>query len=139
MMHQHFQIQVNNAIAAQMILHEYDFVCGGTKLNLHGSDRLLHLALLLKSYECPLIVERTPYDVGLAESRRIAVLNQLADLGIVVPPERVVIGVSPAIPLRGVEAELIYRNILKQSENGGYQQGQGSGTNGSATGPLVPR
>src|SRR5262249_34528062 len=61
MMHQAFQTQVNNGIAAQIILYDYDFVCGHAKLNLRGSDRLWQIAQMWMSYNYPLIIPRPPY------------------------------------------------------------------------------
>jgi hypothetical protein len=150
MMHQHFQIHVNNGVAARMILYDFDFACGTDKLNVHGLDRLHRLTRLLGSYPYPLVVERTPYAPGLAEARRLVVVNLLAEHGIPIPPERVVIGPSLALPLRGVEAEIINYNLMLQTRNrgivlgtgitgsttgaGGGGSGSGTGTSGSGTG-----
>jgi hypothetical protein len=125
LVYQHFQTQVNNGIAARMTLHEYDFVCGGDKLNLRGHDELRYLSQFWRSHNYPLVIERTPYAPGLAEKRRAGVLQHLAELGIGVPPDLVVIGVPSAIPLRGFEAELIYQNLYLQTLNRGSLPGQG--------------
>jgi hypothetical protein len=121
-----------------MVLYDYDFVCGGAELNLRGGDRLQQLATMCKSQAYPVIIERTPYDSSLGEARRVVVLNRLSALGIAMPPERVVIGVPLAIGLSGTEAVIIYRNLLRQTENSGYlgQQGQGSGF-GAGQGSVI--
>jgi hypothetical protein len=136
MMHDHFQIQVNNGIAARMVLHEYDFICGTEKLNLRGSDHLRQISQFWRSCNYPLIIERT-YAPGLAQARRTAVLKLLADQGIGVPPELVVIGPSPAVPLRGLEAEFIYKNLIQQTQNRGNVPGQ-SAFPGGGTSVAIP-
>jgi hypothetical protein len=127
-LHDNMQTQVNNGIAARMMLYDYDFVCGGTSLNVRGNDRLYQVAQFWKSYDYPLIVERTPYNVALAEGRRAAVLSQFAEMGLNVSPERVLIGAPMANGLRGPEAVLIYRNLLEQTQSRGITRGgQGGG------------
>src|SRR5262249_18119197 len=127
LMHQAFQTQVDNGIAARMVLHDYDFVCGTDKLNLRGGDHLGQVAHIWRQYNYPLIIERTPYSTGLADKRRAAVLSHLAERGMAVPPELVVIGPAVAIPLRGFEAELIYQNLVQQIQMRGNLPPQGGG------------
>jgi hypothetical protein len=135
MMYQAFQIQVDNGIAARMILRDYDFVCGREKLNSRGGDYLRQIVHFWKSCSYPLTIERTPYAPGLAQARRLAVLSQLAEEGISIPPELVVVGGPLTLPLRGLEAEIIYQNLLQQSQNRGYLLGGGQGQtqSGSST------
>jgi hypothetical protein len=139
MMHDAFQTQVTNGVAAQMTLHDFDFVCGGDKLNLRGSDHLLHIAQFWRAHNYVLTIERTPHAPVLAEKRRTAVMNYLAERGIIVPPELVVVGPSPSLPLRGFEAELLFTNLMQQIQNRGIilPQGGSSGTVlGQGTGGL---
>jgi hypothetical protein len=130
--YRHFQTQVNNGIAAHMVLHDYDFICGGDKLNLRGRDELRYISQFWRANNYPLVIERTPYNPGLAEKRRAGVLQQLAELGIGVPAELVVIGAPTANPLRGFEAELIYQNLYLQTLNRGSLPGQGIISSGAA-------
>jgi hypothetical protein len=103
---------VANGQAAQMMLYEYDFVEGQPHLNLRGLDQLVKMAHLLAINPAPLVIERTPCYPGLAEARRVAILNELSHGNCPVPPERVVIGPSLTRGLTGPEADLEYRNFL---------------------------
>jgi hypothetical protein len=125
-----FQTQMANAAAARMTLYDFDFVAGGAQLNYRGQDRLRQIAGLLPYNQFPVVVERMPFAPGLAEARRMTILNELAA---VLPPERVVVGPPLAVPLRGVEATYIYRTLMTQTRNAGfpplyYGGGSASGT-----------
>jgi uncharacterized membrane protein YgcG len=136
----HGNVMVGNGEAARMVLFQYDFVDGQPQLNLRGHDQLMKIAHLLATNPAPLVVERTLCAPGLAEARRLVVLNELARCSGPVPPERVVVG--PPIPngLSGIEAELIYRNFLIQVRTEGSRvigvtgSGGGFGGGGSAGG-----
>jgi hypothetical protein len=111
--------EVANGEAARMVLHQYDFVEGSAQLNPRGKDQLARIAGYLPRNFFPIIVERTPETASLAESRRLVVLNELARGTFPVPPERVVIGPDLANGLKGIEAEIIYRNLLDQTRISG--------------------
>ena len=103
-----------------MSLHDYDFNCNTAQLNLRGKDRLLWIAGQMGHVHCPIVIERTPDAPGLAEMRRTTILNELtALLSVPVPPEMVVVGPPRAIPLNGVEAEILYFNLLQQTRGAG--------------------
>ena len=73
--------------------------------------------------------------IPLAEARRRAVLTEFAALGWLVPPERVVVGAPYGAPLNGIEAELIYQNLLQLTQSAGTVPGTGySSQTGSVTG-----
>jgi hypothetical protein len=129
----HFQIQVARGQAARMVLYRYDFVGNTAELNLHGRDQLAKIEGLLTSNPAPILIERTPDTPWLAEGRRLAVLRDLTANGLLVSPDRVVIGLPPAIGLGGVEAELIYQNLLNQTQTGGIRGGQTGTTSGTTT------
>jgi hypothetical protein len=110
---------VANGEAARMVLYHYDFEEGGVRLNQRGHDQLAKIACMLPANFFPVVIERTPELPGLAQARRMSVLQELAQGSFPVPPERVVVG-EPAVPgLRGVEAEVIYRNLLLQTRTSG--------------------
>jgi hypothetical protein len=123
----HYETHVANGAAARMTLYDYDFLRGGDQLNVRGKDRVRQLAALLELNPFPVVVERMPYAPGLAEARRRAVLAELAAVMPRVPAERVVIGPPIAVPLQGVEAELIYQNLLLQTGTVGNLPGTGAG------------
>ncbi|MCI0457427.1 MAG: hypothetical protein L0Z62_10700 [Gemmataceae bacterium] len=115
----HYERHVANGEAARMVLYHYDFVDCSPALNLRGRDRLAQLAPLLTHNPFPIVIERTPWDPALAEARRLAVLSELGAAPFAVPPERVVIGLPAANGLRGVEAEVINGNLMRQTRSYG--------------------
>jgi hypothetical protein len=116
------------------MLYHYDFIEGSDQLNEKGRDRLLRLAGLLCASPAPLVIERTLYAPGLDEARRLSVLNALGHISVAVPVERVVIGPAMARGLDGIEAELIYQNLLIQTQSGGTREGAGGGSVGGSAG-----
>jgi hypothetical protein len=131
--------QALNGVAARLMLYEYDFECGGEKLNLRGKDRLRQMGHWLNATPFALVVERTPYRPALAESRRQGILRELDAMGLQIVAERVVIGPSPAGQLTGVEAEILYHNLLQQTQSGPTLPPAGSTTTGvPATGFGTP-
>jgi hypothetical protein len=139
----HAETQIANAAAGRMVLYDYDFVPGKVELNDYGRSRVLRIAPLLTHTRLPVVVEWLPHAPGLAERRRLTVLTELAAVAGRVPPDRVVIGPSPSVPVQGPEAELIYQNLLQLTESAGTAPatgvrygpttggvGSGSGTSG---------
>jgi hypothetical protein len=114
----HFRTEVANGEAARMVLHHYDFDCDGKELNQRGKDHLAKIICMVPRNFFPIIVERTPLNPGLAEARRVAVLNELSRAAFPVPPERVLIGPPLSNSLSGVEALLVYQNLLQQTSAG---------------------
>jgi hypothetical protein len=123
---------VANGDAAHLVLYRFDFECASQALNLHGHDRLVLMAPLLLRTPFPLIIERTPDAPALAEARRLVVLNELAAAGVSIPPQRVVVGPAPAVGLSGLEAAIIYQNLLQQTEHAPTSPGLSGGTIGGA-------
>jgi hypothetical protein len=134
--------EVANGDAARMTLYHYDFQEGRAALTSRGKDQLAKITGLLPQNFFPIVIERTTDVPELAEARRRVVLGALAKGTFPVPPERVVIGIPTANGLNGVEAEIIYRTLKTQTENGGVISGQpgsliqgtGVGGFGGATG-----
>src|SRR5262249_4869184 len=106
---------------------------GGAALNLHGLDRLARIQALLPRTAFPLVIERTPGCPPLAEGRRAVVLNELALGPFPIPAERVVIGPPLALGQRGVEAGVLSRNLIIQTQSSGIPGG-GLGTGGASFG-----
>lgn len=107
---------------ARMVLYRQDFVEGTDELTPKGLERLAELAVLLPSTFAPLIIEHTPDDPQLAQRRRQAVFEGLRRVSIPVPQERIVVGTNRFPELRGVEAEVISRRLMKQTANGGPER-----------------
>jgi hypothetical protein len=134
----HYETHVANGVAARMTVYDYDFIRGGDQLNVRGKDRVRQIAALIALNPFPVVVERMPYAPALADARRRAVLAELAAVMPHVPVERVVVGPPVAVPLQGVEAELIYQNLLLQTGSAGVLPGTGAGpgTETSTTGTV---
>jgi hypothetical protein len=126
----HGRTEVANGDAARMVLYHYDFVEGGDELNPRGHYQLEKIAALLPQNFNPVIIEATPCAPGLDEARRIAVARALACGPFPVPAERVVVGRPIATPLQGMEAVIIYRNLLLNTESGGLRGGGGGASTG---------
>jgi hypothetical protein len=106
---------VANGEAAQMVLHDYDFVECGEQLNPRGLDQLARIVGLLAINHAPVVIDCHSCPPALAVGRRLAVLNALAQCPVPIPPERVIIGPALSHPLSGEEAVLIYSSLLSQT------------------------
>jgi hypothetical protein len=127
--------QVSNGEAARMVLYNFDFCDGGDTLNVRGKDKLAQIAAMMCRNPYPLVIERTPYDIRLGEARRVAVLNELAQCGLPIPRERVVVAAPIANGLNSLEAPIIGSNLLRQTTQQGATFGMGI-TGGFSTGGL---
>jgi hypothetical protein len=127
----HARTQVNNAQAARLVFFHYDFVDGTSQLNLRGQDKLAKLGMYLPTTFAPIVVERTPKEAGLDESRRLALVSALGRGSFPVPGERIVIGPPFATNgLSGPEQLGIYNNELRAISSGGAIAGGVSGLGG---------
>jgi hypothetical protein len=126
----HGRTQVANGLAAQQVFYAYDFVEETGRLNTRGQDKLARIAAELPASCHPVIVERTPANPALAESRRMTVLAELGKFPFPVPPERIVVGAPISIGLDGEEANVLYGNQLQFLRGGGAALGGGAGTAG---------
>jgi len=139
----HGRTQVANGLAARMVFYHFDFVDGTSQLNLRGQDKLAAVATVLPTTFFPVVIERTPAEPGLDQSRRLTLVNQLAQANFPVPAERVVIGPRIANGMTGVEALLIYQRQLSNLGSGGsiggnaassFVGGGGAGAGGAGLG-----
>ena len=58
-----------------LVFYHYDFVDGTSQLNARGQDKLAKLGMYLPTTFAPIVVERTPKEPGLDESRRLALVK----------------------------------------------------------------
>jgi hypothetical protein len=154
----HGRIQVANGEAARMVLYQYDFEEGTDRLNHRGRQQLAKIAAMMPENFNPLVIEWSPDAPALDEARRVAVLTELGRGPFPVVPERVVVGPPVAYGLQGVEAELVYQNLLQQTQSrgtllqpstgftsagligGGFGTGAGAGGAGAGGSPgTTPR
>ncbi len=130
----HARAMVAEAESARMVLYQCDFVEGTDRLTCYGRDHLARIACLLPRTFTTVIVERTVGAPDLDEARRLAVLNELGRAGVAVPAERVLVGPAIALGLAGQEAEMVYHNLLIQTQSGGTHAGAGGGSVGGSVG-----
>jgi hypothetical protein len=123
----HARAQVANGQAARMVFYHYDFVDGSSQLNTRGRDKLAAVAANLPTSFFPIMVERTPKEPGLDQSRKTVLLAELARGSFPVPAERVLIGPSIANGMSGFESLLIYGRQVQNLASGGAIGGGGVG------------
>jgi hypothetical protein len=128
-----------------MVLYHYDFVDGSDQLSPRGKYQLAKIAALLPQIFSPVIIEATADAPGMDEARRVAVVQELSRGPFPVPGERVVVGRPISVPLQGMEAERIYRNLLLNTESqglrstgGGVTAAGGIATGTTGSGVLAP-
>jgi hypothetical protein len=123
----HAQTQIGNGAAARMTFYHYDFVDGTSDLNTRGRDKLAAVAATLPSSFLPVVVERTPKEPGLDQSRKDVLLAELGRGSFPVPSERVLIGPPIAYGMTGYEAyNAIYPRQISNLQSGGAVGGAGA-------------
>jgi hypothetical protein len=113
-----FYVRENNemmkakASPHRFTLYRSDFLDGTSRLSPGGAARFNLMANRLRGWLGPLLIEWSPDQPGLAESRRTAVLALLQGGGLPVIPERVVIGPSPYPGTLGTDAANYYNTMI---------------------------
>jgi hypothetical protein len=138
LVHEHFNTQVGNAQAAQLILYRCDFAArdgASAKLSVYGQMRLKKMLHLLSTTPLPLMIEGELDNARLNTARKHQVLEEVARLSPApLDPERVII-VDPTGPgLDGFEAFDVYKSYLRNSATGGrLTRSPGAASNGSGS------
>jgi hypothetical protein len=109
------RMMVANGAAAKLVLFEYDFEPGESRLTSRGRDQLARLTAQLAASPYPLIIERTPNDPPLADARRAAVLAELAAGPLPIPADRVLVGMPIPRGMSGNDADIINSNALQRT------------------------
>jgi len=110
-----------------MVFYHYDFVDGTSQLNYRGRDKLAAVAATLPNSFLPVVVERTPREPGLDQSRKDVLLAELGRGSFPVPSERVLIGPPIAYGMTGYEAyNAIYPRQISNLQSGGAVGGAGA-------------
>ena len=117
--YEHGRIMAANATAARLVLYQFDFIEGTSELSPRGLDQLAKFTAQLAASPFPLLVERTPADPALAESRRYAVLARLARGPCPLPSDRVLVGVPTPNGMSGIDAHIIGSNSLTRTQGYG--------------------
>ncbi|MDB5350329.1 MAG: hypothetical protein JWN86_1576 [Planctomycetota bacterium] len=118
-LYDHGRTMVANGAAAKLVLFQFDFEEGTSRLNSRGQDQLARLAAQLAASPYPLIIERTPDRPALAESRRFAVLAALCAGPFPVTSNRVLVGAPIPTGLSGIDAQIIGANALERTKDYG--------------------
>jgi hypothetical protein len=141
----HFGVMKAKADPHRFTMYRSDFLPGTTRLSPSGAVRFNLIASRLPGWLGPVIIEGSPDEPGLAESRRLAVLATLAATGQAVIPERVVIGPSPYPGSIGTDSANNYNVMITRdlaapsayslSPTSNSVFGAGGGGGGGAGGP----
>lgn len=132
--------QMETGEAARLVLYHYDFVQDENGLTPRGKYQLAKMISMLSRCECSLVIQQTADEPELDEARRVAVLTELAQRGLSLSADRVIIGVPSVKGLQGIEAQSVNRNFQQNTESrGGSLRGSNSfdlsiGSSGSSSG-----
>jgi hypothetical protein len=110
-------IQVSKADTHRFTVYHTDFLPGTDRFSPVGASRFNLMYARLATWPGPIYVEWTPDQPELAEVRRRAILDTLAEAGSPMPAERVVIGPSTSPGAVGVEASGNYYNMIGRSQS----------------------
>jgi hypothetical protein len=96
----------------RFMLYRSDFLPGTNLLSPSGATRFNLMASRLPGWLGPVVIEWSPDEPGLAESRRAAVVATLLNAGLPIIPERVVIGPSIYPGTLGADAANYYNVMI---------------------------
>jgi hypothetical protein len=116
----------------KFVIYQYEWAADGTKLTPFGQEHLAKIAQGLPQVPFPVVIEPSADD-RVNESRRLAVLECLANCHVQIMPDRVVFGRSEAEGLYGDEAPGVAARMLSNRSSG---QGAGSMGGGGAISTL---
>ncbi|MFO0953971.1 MAG: hypothetical protein U0835_23005 [Isosphaeraceae bacterium] len=109
-----FRVMKAKADPHRFTLYRSDFLAGTNRLSPNGASRLNIMIPRLRSYPGPVLIEWSPDQPGLGESRREAVVAMLQSVGAPVIPDRVILGPSPYPGLNGTEANNNYNAMINR-------------------------
>jgi hypothetical protein len=132
----HYQVMETNAEAADFIFHRHDFVGQSAQLTPDGRDKLLEVAVRMKSTPFPVLVERTENnaDPELDALRREMVAQVLTEYGTPDANERTIVSPAYGPGYNAIQAESTYYQYLSTGANGGIGGGFGGGLFGGGLG-----
>lgn len=111
-----FAVQVSKADPHRFTLYQTDFLPGTNRFSPSGAARFNLMYGRLPHWAGPILVEWSPDQPELAESRRRAVLTTLASAGMVLPADRVLIGPSPYPGMLGVQSADNHVNTILRGQ-----------------------
>jgi hypothetical protein len=104
--------QIQNGLAARMVLYHFDFYPGEGELTPRGRRQLYKISQRLSQVAAPIQIQPTG-NSELNEARRSSVLAELAAFSIPVPEDRVQIAVRTVRALEGQDAIAIERKLQR--------------------------
>jgi uncharacterized membrane protein YgcG len=133
--------QWNHAEAARadrdnFVIYRYEWTAEGTKLTSFGQEHLARIADGLPQVCFPVVIEPVA-DQKMNETRRLVVLQGLANCHVPIMPDRVVLGRSDAEGLYGQEAPGIAARMLTNQGGGGGMGATGGGATNSMGGGAM--
>lgn len=125
--------QVRNYENTRQIFYHYDFINNSAELNHAGQNKLARISQNAFANFAPIVVESTPRQPGVDHARRLHLVQTMANNGIPIPAERIIVAGAVNRGLSGPDAIILYNRSL-----GDLQQSPGSsGISGSAGGGGV--
>jgi uncharacterized membrane protein YgcG len=115
------------------VIYRYEWTAEGTKLTSFGQEHLARIADGLPQVAFPVVIEPVA-DPKMNETRRLAVLEGLANCHVPIMPDRVVLGRSEAEGLYGQEAPGVAARMLTNQGGGGGMGAVGGGATSSLGG-----
>ena len=115
------------------MIYQYEWSADGKKLTQFGQEHVARIAQGLPQVCFPVVIEPAT-DPHLNESRRLAVLEALANCHVPIVPDRVVLGRSEAEGLYGQEAPGVASGMLSNQGSGGGAGSMGGGATGATGG-----
>ncbi|MFM7128626.1 MAG: hypothetical protein ACKO0V_04630 [bacterium] len=135
------KVQVRIFEDTRQIFYHYDFIDGTPQLNFAGKSKLARISQQALGNFMPVIIEATPRQPGLDQTRRLNIVQTLASNAIPIPPERVIVNGPQARGTVGPDALILYNRALSdlnQSVGGMSGSSGGGGVGGLSGSGLLP-
>jgi hypothetical protein len=114
---ENFNLMKAKADPHRFTLYRTDFLDGSDRLSPSGASRFNLMASRLSGWLGPIVVEWSPDQPGLGESRRTAVIAALQGAGLPVVPERVLLAPSPYPGGLGADAVNYYNVMISRDQS----------------------
>ena len=117
----HWETQQANAEASDFVLYDHEFQGETARLTPAGKKHLLQIALRMEQVPFPIVVEQSPDNRNpeLDASRRAAVIEHLAQVGVETASPRVVVAPALAPGITAMEGEAAYYSTLHGTQGAG--------------------
>ncbi len=125
-----WETQQTNAEAADFVFYDHEFVAETAEFTPGAKRHLESVALRMEHGPFPIVIEMSTHDAKreLDQTRRVAIVEQLARMGVPNSADRVIIAPAFAEGFTAVEAERAYSATIGSggSFSGGSSRGGGS-------------